>query len=528
MKNTLVLTFLVLFIGSHAQTPNYSEDVAPIIYNNCSSCHHSEGIAPFSLMSYTDAVNYSSLIEHAVEDRTMPPWPIDSIDVGFVHARTLTDVQIETIVNWVAGGTPEGDENLAPAVPTFSGKSALSQYDLQVKGPLYRSKAEHGDDYVCFTVATSLATDQWIEAIEVIPGNPEIVHHCLVFIDEDLSYSTDTTSGQCGGPDEGEILVGEYVPGSTPIIYPNDGKTKFGVMLKAGAQLILAMHYPKGSQGMLDSTKVNFHFYDDTTGIRSVVATPIIHSANFCIDSGAVHTEEAQFPQQNWIDIGFEIPKISVFAYFPHMHLLGEEISAWAITPTNDTISLGSISHWDFEWQGFYVYKKLKVLPAGSVIYGRATYHNTEEHYLHHSNGIDEIHIKKVCEGPNTTDEMFLIYFQYLNYVEGDENLDIDSILTNSSLLVGDTDNLSVESPTKATLNISPNPLQKSQNLKIGLPHAGNFNIEISNTSGQVIYREKIAGTGGTHSINATFNGGVYLISLKNETELFTSKLVVR
>ncbi|MFT6747391.1 MAG: hypothetical protein ACJAZ2_001743 [Glaciecola sp.] len=526
IKNTLVIAFLALFIGSHAQTPNFSEHVAPIIYNNCSSCHHEGGIGPFSLMSYDDAVLHSTSIAYEVEHRTMPPWPADTIDVGFVHERDLTDAQIETIVNWVAGNTLVGDESLAPKVPVFSSNSVLSQYDLQVNAPHYRSKAVHNDDYVCFTIPTSLATDQWIEAIEVVPGNPEIVHHCLVFIDADTSYSADTTSGQCSGPTESEILVGQYVPGSSPVIFPNDGKTKFGVKLQAGAQLILAMHYPKGSEGMLDSTKVNIHFYDDPVGVRSVRAEPIINSQEFCIDSGAVHTEGAQFPYEWMVDFGIELPKYSVLAFFPHMHLLGEEISTWAITPTNDTIDLGSVSHWDYEWQGFYVYKKLKIIPAGSKIYGKATYHNTEEKYLHHSDPNEEIHVKEVCEGPNTTDEMFLIYYQFLDYVDGDEDLNIDSILSNSTLFAEDT--VSARSVTVPNLNISPNPLKKSQNLKIGLPHAGNFSIDISDLNGQVIYREKITGTARTHTLNATFSAGVYLISLRNKTELFTTKLVVR
>ena len=37
-----------------ALTPTFAADVAPIIYNNCSTCHRPGQAAPFSLLSYDD------------------------------------------------------------------------------------------------------------------------------------------------------------------------------------------------------------------------------------------------------------------------------------------------------------------------------------------------------------------------------------------------------------------------------------------------------------------------------------------
>ena len=64
------------------------------------------------------------------------------------------------------------------------------------------------------------------------------------------------------GPTNGN-LVGEFAPGSLPITYPGDDNMAFGMNFPANSNVILAMHYPIGSLGMIDSTKVHFYFYPD-------------------------------------------------------------------------------------------------------------------------------------------------------------------------------------------------------------------------------------------------------------------------
>ncbi|MCY7408685.1 MAG: cytochrome c, partial [Chitinophagales bacterium] len=67
---------LVVAVAS-AQTPTWSNDVASIIYNNCSTCHRDGGIGPFPLMSYEDAVINSIGIKTQVQSKLMPPWKPD-------------------------------------------------------------------------------------------------------------------------------------------------------------------------------------------------------------------------------------------------------------------------------------------------------------------------------------------------------------------------------------------------------------------------------------------------------------------
>jgi mono/diheme cytochrome c family protein len=89
----------------------FAKDVAPILQAKCQECHQPGSIAPMSLLTYGDAVDNAEQIKEKVADRLMPPWHIDKT-VGiqkFKNDRSLTDDQIQTIVNWVDDGTPLGN-----------------------------------------------------------------------------------------------------------------------------------------------------------------------------------------------------------------------------------------------------------------------------------------------------------------------------------------------------------------------------------------------------------------------------------
>src|SRR4030095_1310356 len=127
MKKTGILLSLALqsFIVS-SQTPDWSLQVASIIYNNCSTCHHDGGIAPFPLMSYEDAMANGFSIQLDVNSHHMPPWPPDPSYNHFLNEKVLSQSEINTINDWVNGGMPSGDLALAPSPPVFSGNSMMT------------------------------------------------------------------------------------------------------------------------------------------------------------------------------------------------------------------------------------------------------------------------------------------------------------------------------------------------------------------------------------------------------------------
>ena len=414
MKKLLLLVMIVPMIG-FGQNPNYSEDIAPILYRKCLQCHHNGGIAPLTLETYASVVSNAGMIQHVTSTGEMPPWPPDTLFQHYAYENTLSMNEISTIMDWITNGSPIGDTSLLPPMPTFTNSSLLGTPDLELQIPTYTSTAtSNSDDYVCFSIPTGLTQNRKIRAIEVIPGNLQTVHHVLVAIDLFFNNSIVTTSN-CMGP-QGNMIYG-YAPGSSPLIYPIDTNNSFGVVLPANSSVTLAMHYPEGSFGQLDSTKVKFYFYPQNTVIREITTDFLIQNFFFTLPANHITQVSESF--------GPTIQDYSFMSVFPHMHLLGKDLECFAVTSTNDTINLIKINNWDFEWQGFYFFQKFIKIPAGSIIYAKGNYDNTAS--ASNPNPVS------VSAGLNTEDEMFIFIFQFLPYQLGDENISIEngSISTN-------------------------------------------------------------------------------------------------
>ena len=122
MKKLLLLLLCVPLIGS-GQNPNYSEDIAPIIYNKCLQCHHSGGISPIPLETYVDAVGNAGMIQHVTSNGEMPPWPPDTLFQNYAYENTLTLDEIAKITDWITAGVPLGDTSL----PSCKSKSSQAE-----------------------------------------------------------------------------------------------------------------------------------------------------------------------------------------------------------------------------------------------------------------------------------------------------------------------------------------------------------------------------------------------------------------
>jgi hypothetical protein len=418
MIRKLLFIFLIPAI-CFGQNPNYSEDIAPILYGKCLQCHYNGGIAPLTLETYASVVSNGGMIQHVTSTGEMPPWPADTLFQNYAYENVLNMNEINTIMDWITNGVPLGDTSLLPSMPTFGNSSQLGVPDLELQIPTYASTAtSNSDDYVCFSIPTGLLQNRKIKSIEVIPGNLQTVHHVLVSIDP-FPNSSIVTTANCMGP-QGDMIY-SYAPGSVALTYPEIINNSFGVELPANSSVSFAMHYPEGSLGQLDSTKVRFYFHPQNTVIREI-------TTDFLINEGLFGLPFYLPPNQITSITGSFGPTVQDYSFmsvFPHMHLLGQNLECIAVTPTNDTINLVKINNWDFEWQGSYFFENFLKIPSGSMIYAKGNYDNTLS--ATNPNPVT------VQSGLNTEDEMFIFIFQFLPYQLGDENISIDNGLISSN-----------------------------------------------------------------------------------------------
>ncbi|UKN00390.1 T9SS type A sorting domain-containing protein [Paracrocinitomix mangrovi] len=518
MKKTFVLVLMTCSaIYSKAQTM-WAEHAAEVFYNHCTECHNPNGIGPMSLMSYADAVTYAPLIESYVDAGIMPPWTADTGYQHFSQERVLSAQEKQIILDWIQDGTQMGDLGQAPPQPVYSSDQVLPGVpDLVVTAPNYMSKATSSDDdYVCFVIPSNLLQNRKVKAFEVIPGNRQIVHHCLVYSD-DTGWPATDTSGNCAGP-VSSTLMGGYTPGSSPIIFPSTANFSAGMELTAGTDIVLAMHYPAGSYGEFDQTKVNFYFYDEpVNNYRPVSCEPIIQNWSFSIPANSFDTIT--------VASGAIPNDYTMLSVFPHMHLLGHYIESWGVTSGNDTLNFVRIPQWDFDWQDFYWFEHMQHIPAGTNIFGKGIWNNTVTN-PHNPNSPPIT----VGAGLNTSDEMFLIYYHYMDYWAGDENINIDSLTTEFL-------NFGGENPHHSDVIVYPNPFDQSTTITYHLNSASFVSVYIYDMQGRIInklIREQQVS--GTHSINWDGNdgegkevgSGMYVYSMMIDGKSYTGKILKR
>tara|TARA_B110000285_G_scaffold125882_1_gene141947 strand:- start:2943 stop:4499 length:1557 start_codon:yes stop_codon:yes gene_type:complete len=516
MKILFTLTILLLFQFSFAQT--WSDDVAQIVYNKCAQCHHTGGVGGFSLLTYPEANAYSSLLEAPITNEEMPPWPPENEYQSYTHDRSLTASEKTTFLGWITNGTPEGNPANTPPPPVFTAGSILGNGDLEIQIPTYMSKATStSDDYVCFALPSNLSVDRIIKSVEIIPGNPAIVHHALIFLDPSGASTTDTIGGDCGGPNSvaAELVMG-YTPGSSPMTLPASSPLKLGIPFPANSQVLFNMHYPEGSYGEYDSTKVIFHFYPPgETGVRDVLTSRVLENWSFSLPANQITDVNAIYPASGGL-----LTDMSLLSVFPHMHLLGESMRVYGIESTMDTLKLINIPEWDFEWQDFYFYEYIQKAPLGTVLKLDATFDNT-------SANINNPNSPPINVGPglNTNDEMCLVYMHYMLYQTGDELFNIDSLMNLSSASL-------IEKNLGNDFKVYPNPF--TDEIKLYSDHlkpGDQISVSIYDGQGRFIQNIIRSYQMETNVFEASWNGkdlkpGVYFLSINSNGNLSHQRIV--
>ena len=72
-----------------------------------------------SLMTYDEARPWAKAIRDEILQRRMPPWGAVKGVGDFRDDPSLSQIEIDMIVNWVEGGAPKGDDIFLPPAPHF-------------------------------------------------------------------------------------------------------------------------------------------------------------------------------------------------------------------------------------------------------------------------------------------------------------------------------------------------------------------------------------------------------------------------
>ena len=401
----LALTLVAPTIASSGDknAPTWSDDVAPLVYERCVTCHRPGQTAPMSLLSYAEARPWAKSIRNVTAQRDMPPWFANPAHGDFVEDPTLTDEQIAMIGRWVDSGAPAGDLAAAPEPPTFSTDWQIGTPDVIFTMEPFEITDEMEDHYQWVQIENHLDEDRWIKGMEVHATFAEAVHHNLTY----LGPADATIESVQGAGSLDLTFVSGWGPGVEPMVYPEG----YGKRLPANSTVFFQMHYhktPGPGTGGIDQTSVGMIFHDEAP--ENEISTMWIVDPMLDIQPGqADYRSSSSFTAEH---------DALIFNFTPHMHLRGKAMTFTAESPTGEREILADIVDYDFNWQLTYTPVEPVKIPAGTTIHVDAVFDNSADNPLNPDPSIT------VRFGEKTTDEMMVGFIHY-SYVDKSKQADM-------------------------------------------------------------------------------------------------------
>lgn len=394
-------------------TVNYAEHIAPLLQQYCENCHRTGGIGPFALQSFEQARMWADDIREFTGNRQMPPWLPEDGAGDFHNRRAMSAEAIALIDKWVEFGCAEGDRSKLPPARQYSDDWAFGAPDLIVKpSEPFPVPADGKDIYRCFVIPTDFDVDQFVQAVEVRPGNNRVVHHVIVFLDtsrrseqldaKDPGPGYSTSAGFPGFLPAGGL--GGWAPGNLPRKLP-EGVAK---VLPSKARLVVQVHYHPSGKAEEDQTEIGIYFNKEkvTRVVRVIPVMPFGGPwSGMRLPAGDDNAE---------VRCTITLPRDGMaLNVTPHMHLLGKDMALTATLPDGEVLPLLKLRRWDFNWQESYQYREPVRLPKGTKLDLVAHFDNSASNPANPNHPPKDVHW-----GENTVDEMCIAFLELVPVAE--------------------------------------------------------------------------------------------------------------
>ncbi len=414
--------FVTMLAAVAAQAPNepppkptFTEHIAPIVFHACACCHRPGEVAPFPLLTYADVKKRGRNIATVVGDRYMPPWHPEPGFGSFRNNPRLGDEQIATIRRWVETGMPEGPAAALPKLPDFPDGWQLGEPDLIVStSGAFEVPAGGRDIYRNFAIPLGLPDDKWITAIEVRPSARAVLHHVLIFLDEQREAieldGNDGKPGFSGMRLQRAPMIGGWAVGGMPEHLPEG----LAIKLQKGSDLVLQSHLHPSGKKEQERTVLGLHFAEQAPA-RTLVSIQL--PPFFGLTAGLdIAAGDAEFRLRDAFELPCDVDAVSIGG---HAHMLLRSMQMHAELPDGGQQPLLRIAQWDFDWQNRYTFSSLVRLPKGSMLRAELHYDNSANNPANPNKPP-----RRVRWGRETTDEMGSIT---LMVVPADEK-DLDAL----------------------------------------------------------------------------------------------------
>jgi hypothetical protein len=352
----------------------FNKEVVRIFQQSCLGCHHAGGIA-MSLETYDEARPWAKAIKEEVLEKRMPPLRAVKGYGEFRNTASLTQREIDLIVNWVEGGAPKGDDKDLPAGPLFADDWRLGKPDVILKPENEINIAADADEYRTVVLATNLKEDRWLSAIDLLPGNGSVVHCAKIHLLKNESAGGQPASMmQVKNDDLGAApppldlqnarVLATWMPGQKTVAL--DGGV--GELLPAGSRIAVKIHYRGAGEAAKDLSRIGLYFSKgpQTKELRGLTITG---------DDSAIPVGAALHQSKSSLTIPSDSQAIGIR---PRVHPLVASLQATAYRPDGSQQVLIWTRGYQFDWGPTYLFKQPVALPKGTRVEVIVYYDNSE------------------------------------------------------------------------------------------------------------------------------------------------------
>lgn len=395
---------------------SYSDTVAPMLMEKCADCHRPGGIAPWAMTSHAMVQGFSPMIRETVLTRRMPPWHADPAIGEFLHDMSLSVEEKQQLLSWIDAGSQRGagDDPLTQVDAQLT-EWSMGEPDYIVTLPEFDIPATGTLDYQFFEVPNTLDRDVWVKAVQIAPGERQVVHHAIATFGTSAGGMGDSSASLF----QPQLMT--FVPGNDVYVYPDET----GVFVPAGSSFYTQMHYTTYGREARDQTKIGLYFADEEP--KHVLQHYAIINQNLRIPAG-----EAEHEAQSYYE--FQRDAV-IYSLFPHAHYRGRASEFALRFPDGREEVVLSVPNYDFNWQRYFQFAEPIEAPAGTVVIHRTTYDNSTANL---SNPDPTVTVRF---GEQTWEEMLYggISFRYAERRDNDFEINVQEYFTSLGMGMFDT-----------------------------------------------------------------------------------------
>lgn len=216
----------------------FTGEIVRIFSRKCEPCHAGDGLA-MPLSNYRDVRAWGRAIREEIVEQRMPPASAARGYGRFRNDLSLSARETLTVLSWIDGGMPRGDDKELPA-PAAAGEPRKP--DLRLALPSQRVPAL--EDHLVRRVtipASGLDPARAIARIAIVPGSAGVVRGAFVY---------------AVTPGADPRWIGAWLPWQRDAA-PPDGH---GFTLRRGAQFSVELHYRGADNEVTDTPFVEVYY----------------------------------------------------------------------------------------------------------------------------------------------------------------------------------------------------------------------------------------------------------------------------